>query len=127
MIPAEGFEETGLLSDGRLFRVLRARRTRDGAEVALKFVAAPDPDGALEGQLRREFTLSASLDPDAVARALELLDTPSGAVLVREYRDARTLSSLVAEGPLAPALACALGIAICESLSTVHHPPSPKA
>jgi predicted ATPase/class 3 adenylate cyclase len=120
VLSVDGFDRLELVSEGRAFTVYRARRLADGAECALKCVAAADPDGALAAQLHREYTLGAAVDPEFLARALAVLETPQGPVLVREFRGLRTLAAIIADGPCDPMAACVLGAAVCRALAAVH-------
>ena len=53
MLSVPGYEAVESLNEGRQFTVYRARRSADGAVVALKCIAGADPDGGLAAQLRR--------------------------------------------------------------------------
>ena len=120
MLSVPGYEAVESLNEGRQFTVYRARRSADGAVVALKCIAGADPDGGLAAQLRREQGITADLPAEFVARGLALLETDGGTVLVREFHGARTLAARLDGGPVSPARACALGAAVCRVLSAVH-------
>lgn len=120
MLSVVGYDAVEPLNEGRQFTVYRARRSADGARVALKVVAGADPDGLLAAQLRREFTITAELPAEFIARGLALLETPDGTVLVREFRGARAVAALVDGGRPSIGDVCALGSAVCRVLAAVH-------
>ncbi|MEZ4392167.1 MAG: AAA family ATPase [Polyangiales bacterium] len=120
MVSLVGFEDVSLLSSGRHFEVFRARRSADGALVALKRVAGADPEGEFAAQLRHERALTAELPGAHVARANELIDAEGGAVLVREFQGARTLAARIAAEPMSVAEVCRVGSAVCKALSATH-------
>ena len=93
--PAGGIEILGTVSEGRSFRVLKARR-------GSKFVILKTPlsaDAMSVEILRREYELSRSLShPCVVSTEGFEPDTPVGPAIVMEYIDGLTLDEFVAHG-----------------------------
>lgn len=92
----KGVEVLGIVSEGRMFRIFKARMgTR---LVALKTPAADD--SMSESILRREYELCRDLSHPCVVSTLGYeSDTPVGPAIVMEYIEGRTLDEYIATAP----------------------------
>jgi serine/threonine-protein kinase len=101
--------------------IFRARDMRDAALVALK---VPHPeveaDVVFFDRFRREEAIANEMDHPSVVRAIPV-DRKSRVYLPLEWVEGQTLRAILDEsGPLAPARAARIAIAICDALDYVH-------
>jgi hypothetical protein len=101
--------------------VYRARDTKLGRDVALKFIK--DVFAHDEHRVRRferEAQVLATLNHPNIAAIYGILDSASGPALVLEFVDGPTLADRIAEGPIPLDEALLLGRQIAEALEAAH-------
>ncbi|WP_395818088.1 protein kinase [Archangium minus] len=111
-----------LVGRGGMGRVYRARDVLVGDMVALKTLDLEKDPGmnALE-RFRREVRLARRISHPHVARMHDLGEHEGQHFLTMEYVEGVDLRSLIArEGPLAPARAARVALAVCEGLAAAH-------
>ena len=115
-----GYRVEGLLGQGGSGQVYSGTCLADGQRVALKWLD-PEADGLTAARFRRELELLGDVRLQGVARVRGLEELPDGrAVLVRELIPGPTLAERLAEGPLDPDAALALGVELAAALGRVH-------
>jgi serine/threonine protein kinase len=120
-VPA-AFAPLGELGRGAHTVVYKVRRTRDGAEYALKLLESSGPagDGRSAAGFRREAALLACLDHPALARVHEVGESRGQPYLVMDYVDGRRLTEVLDAGPLAERRLVALGLDLAGALVAAH-------
>ena len=95
--PADGgIELVGTLSEGRLFRICKARK---GTKYVILKAAIPG-DSMSHEMLRREYELSCDLNHPCIARTLGFeTETPVGPAIVMEYIEGMRLDEFIASNP----------------------------
>ncbi|MBQ1011322.1 serine/threonine protein kinase, partial [Micromonospora sp. M51] len=115
-----------LVGRGGMGRVWRARDEMLHREVAVKEIVPPswlDDRGRAEVRLRtmREARAAARLNHPAVVRLYDVVAVDDSPWIVMEYVPSRTLQDVVdAEGPLEPARAARIGLAVLDALQAAH-------
>ncbi len=111
-----------LIGQGGMGRVYRARDVLVGDLVALKTLElGKDPGTDAVERFRREVRLARRISHPNVARMHDLGEHAGQHYLTMEYVDGVDLRTLIArEGPLAPARATRIALAVCEGLAAAH-------
>jgi len=107
------------LGQGTMGVVFKANRRVDGLEVAVKTLRSDDQE--IVNAARNEFELLSTVQHPNIIRPLEFFTTATGAVLVLEFFEARTLLQVVRGAPerrLAESVAHQLTFQL---VSAVHH------
>jgi len=115
------YEILGLLGEGGMGVVYKARDTRLGRLVALKFLSA----GALESPHARDRSMAearaiAALNHPNIATIYEIGERDGAPVLVLEYLPGGTLRSRTGEGPLSLPEIVEFGLQIADGLAHAH-------
>ena len=84
MLSLHGYRCQELVHSGQRSVVYRMRRLADGASVIAKALRASAPTRATVDELQREFDVMAMFDCDELVRALDLVASPDGPVLIME-------------------------------------------
>jgi serine/threonine protein kinase len=115
-----------MLGAGGMGKVWQARDEILDRDVALKEILLPgslieaDRD-ALHHQTLREARATARLSHPGVARVYDTFESDDRAWIVMEYVPSRSLQEVLdAEGPLPPARAAEIGLAVLEALTAAH-------
>jgi len=125
-VPSERFAGRyaleALIGQGGMGRVYRARDVLVGDVVALKTLElGKDPGTDAVERFRREVRLARRISHPNVARMHDLGEHAGQHYLTMEYVDGVDLRTLIArEGPLAPARATRIALAVCEGLAAAH-------
>ena len=86
-----GYEVTGLIGEGGLSQIYRAKAP-DGRTVKLKIPsAALIGDPATYERFLREFTIGQKIKHPAIQRTIAMADSPEGVFVVMEYIEGQTL------------------------------------
>jgi eukaryotic-like serine/threonine-protein kinase len=115
-----------LVGRGGMGRVWRARDEMLHREVAVKEIVPPswlaDPERAeVRSRTMREARAAARLNHPAVVRLYDVVAVDGNPWIVMEYVPSRTLQDVVdAEGPLQPARAARIGLAVLDALQAAH-------
>ncbi len=111
-----------LIGQGGMGRVYRARDVLVGDLVALKTLElGKDPGTDAVERFRREVRLARRISHPNVARMHDLGEHAGQHYLTMEYVEGVDLRTLIArEGPLAPARATRIALAVCEGLAAAH-------
>lgn len=109
------------LGEGGMGQVWRGRLRSDGTEVAVKVVR----DVLLErpavlARFRREAAVMGRVRHPGVVRLRSFEEGPDGLAIVLDFIEGAPLSSVLADGPLDPATALALGREMAAALQAVH-------
>src|SRR5437867_3917889 len=115
------YEITGLLGEGGMGRVFRARDTRLKRDVAIK--ALPDEfalDADRVARLQIEAEALAALNHPHIAGIHDLLDAGASRFLVLELVEGETLAERLRRGPLPIPQALAIAIQIADALEAAH-------
>ena len=126
VVPSERFAGRyaleALIGQGGMGRVYRARDVLVGDLVALKTLElGKDPGTDAVERFRREVRLARRISHPNVARMHDLGEHAGQHYLTMEYVDGVDLRTLIArEGPLAPARATRIALAVCEGLAAAH-------
>jgi serine/threonine-protein kinase len=117
----DSFRIDALVATGGMASVFRATHAPDGATVALK---VPHPeveaDVVFFDRFRREEAIGREIDHPGVVRAIPV-DRKSRVYMALEWVEGRTLRAILDEsGPLAPARAVGIAVAICDALDFLH-------
>jgi len=117
------YEILGLLAEGGMGAVFRARRVLLGDEVAVKVIRASGIDAStLRERFMRESRVSAGLRHPHVVGILDFnIDTEGRPYLVMEFLNGRSLKDeLAADGPLDPDTVRSIVPPLCEALQMAH-------
>ena len=108
---------TGRLGEGGMGVVYEAVDEVLGRSVALKF---PSRDSSTSNQLADEARAASRLNHPNVAQIYEYSESIEGAFIAMELVRGRTLRDLIQEGPIAPAEAVRIILAVAEALEEAH-------
>lgn len=116
------YEILGLIAEGGMGSVFRARRVLLGDEVAVKVIRAPGGSPGLRQRFMRESRISATLRHPHVVGILDFNIDPEGRpYLVMEFLNGRSLKDEVAEGgPLDLARVQSIVPPLCTALQMAH-------
>ncbi|MEU7925007.1 serine/threonine-protein kinase [Micromonospora sp. NPDC049107] len=126
MLIAGRYRLLDLVGRGGMGRVWRARDEMLHREVAVKEVVPPnwlaDHERAeLRSRTLREARTAARLNHPAVVRLYDVVQVEGSPWIVMEYVPSRTLQDVLdAEGPLEPARAARIGLALLDALEAAH-------
>ena len=126
MLIAGRYRLLDLVGRGGMGRVWRARDEMLHREVAVKEIVPPswlaDPERAeLRSRTLREARAAARLNHPAVVRLYDVVPVDGSPWIVMEYVPSRTLQDVVDdEGPLEPARAARIGLAVLDALQAAH-------
>jgi hypothetical protein len=111
----------GLLGDGGMGRVYRARHNTVGRTFAIKVLhASLDPDPTVVARFRREAELAGRLRNDHVVSVIDMGTTEDDEhYIVLEYAPGECLSALM-DGPWPEERALELAIQLCDGLQHAH-------
>ncbi|MEJ2720363.1 MAG: serine/threonine-protein kinase, partial [bacterium] len=111
----------GKLGEGGMGVVYRAEDTRLGRAVALKFLPGRSlPGDAERARFMREARAAASLNHPAICTIHEIGEYEGKPFIVMELVEGRTLSSIIADGPLSLDLATGISVQAAEGLMEAH-------
>jgi hypothetical protein len=118
------FEIAQRLGRGGMADVYLAKETVGGYSVALKLIehaADGDTRDAIEAERRGAWLQArlADIDPH-VARVYDVGDVEGFFFVAMEYVAGEDLAEIVRRGPLDPARACEVALAVCETLERAH-------
>src|SRR5262249_52920853 len=115
------YEVTSPLGEGGMGVVYRARDTKLGRDVALKFLPdhfAGDPDRL--SRFQREAQLLASLNHPNIAQIYGVEESGSARCIVMELIEGETLADRIARGPTPVEQALDIARYVCEALEAAH-------
>src|SRR6185436_6713137 len=111
----------GLIGEGGMGAVYRARQTRIERPIALKVLALdPSDDPTFAERFRREAMVLARLDHPNVVKLYDFGEREGLFFLVLELVEGTNLRTLMQRGLLEPAQALAIVPQICEALQFAH-------
>lgn len=118
----EGFEPLGVLGSGGSATVHAARRTSDGARVAVKIIDPP-AGRTFDVPAERRVRLDAArrMQHPSVAATLDVLEAGACLAVVMEHVPGRTLSDALEVGPADIADVAKLGVDLSGGLAAVHY------
>nr|WP_281374275.1 serine/threonine-protein kinase [Micromonospora jinlongensis] len=123
---ADRYRLLDLVGRGGMGRVWRARDEMLHREVAVKEIVPPSwladrERDELRSRTLREARAAARLNHPAVVRLYDVVAVGGSPWIVMEYVPSRTLADVVdAEGPLEPAHAARIGLAVLDALHAAH-------
>ncbi|MGC4785723.1 protein kinase domain-containing protein [Micromonospora zamorensis] len=126
MLIADRYRLLDLVGRGGMGRVWRARDEMLHREVAVKEIVPPSwladrERDELRSRTLREARAAARLNHPAVVRLYDVVAVDGSPWIVMEYVPSRTLQDVVdAEGPLDPARAARIGLAVLDALHAAH-------
>jgi serine/threonine-protein kinase len=122
-VVAGRYETLETLGRGAMGIVYRARDRELDRIVAIKTIdgrCATDASGAVAARLQQEATAAARLSHPGIVTIHDVGVAGGVPYIVMEYFRGRTLSALVARGPLPPAKAVLIGVQVCRALQYAH-------
>jgi eukaryotic-like serine/threonine-protein kinase len=115
------YEIISSVGSGGMGEVYRARDTRLGREVAVKFLLpSTSQDPARLTRFAREARVLASLNHPNIAQIYELEETETGPALIMELVAGPTLAERIARGPIPLSEALPIARQIAEALDAAH-------
>ncbi|WP_433550657.1 protein kinase domain-containing protein [Micromonospora zamorensis] len=126
MLIADRYRLLDLVGRGGMGRVWRARDEMLHREVAVKEIMPPSwladrERDELRSRTLREARAAARLNHPAVVRLYDVIAVDGSPWIVMEYVPSRTLQDVVdADGPLEPAHAARIGLAVLDALHAAH-------
>lgn len=115
------YEIVGPLGSGGMGEVYRARDTRLGRFVALKFVSDEFvKDGSSAARLAREAELTSSLNHPNIVTVHDVGELDARPFIVMEFIDGHSLFSAIASGPMKPARVVDIACQIADGLAAAH-------
>ncbi|MEV0232570.1 protein kinase [Nonomuraea sp. NPDC050786] len=129
-----GYTEVRQLGSGATGRVVLARRDRDGAEVAIKYLSDElKSDVAFVARFRHEARLLGTVQSKHHARLIDYVETGQGAAIVMELINGVSLREILrSEGPTGPEAALTVlkgslqGLASAHAIGVVHRDFKPE-
>ncbi|MEV4111082.1 protein kinase [Nonomuraea sp. NPDC049695] len=129
-----GYTEVRQLGEGAAGRVMLARRDRDGAEVAIKYLSDElRSDVAFVARFRHEARLLGTVQSKYHARLIDYVETGQGAAIVMELINGVSLREILrSEGPTGPEAALTVlkgslqGLASAHAIGVVHRDFKPE-
>jgi serine/threonine-protein kinase len=116
-----GYEVEGLLGQGGMGAVYKARQLALGRQVALKLLHRGSHDGPRERQrFRLEAEALAALQHPHIVQVFEVGDADGHPYLAMEYLDGGSLAERLQQGPLAPSEAARLGAVLADAVQRAH-------
>ncbi len=122
-VVAGRYEVLEALGRGAMGVVYRARDRELDRIVAIKTIdgrCASGASGAVAARLQQEATAAARLSHPGIVTIHDVGVAGGVPYIVMEYFRGRTLSALVARGPLPPAKAVLIGVQVCRALQYAH-------
>jgi serine/threonine-protein kinase len=122
-VVAGRYETLETLGRGAMGVVYRARDRELDRIVAIKTIdgrCASGASGAVAARLQQEAAAAARLSHPGIVTIHDVGVAGGAPYVVMEYVRGRTLSALVARGPLAPEKAVLIGVQVCRALQYAH-------
>jgi serine/threonine protein kinase/tetratricopeptide (TPR) repeat protein len=115
------YEIVGPLGSGGMGEVYRARDTRLGRLVAIKFVSDDlINDGSSAARLAREAELTSSLNHPNIVTVHDVGEVDGRPFIVMELIDGHSLFTAIESGPMKPARVVEIGCQIADGLAAAH-------
>src|SRR5256885_189899 len=125
-VAAERYELLGVLGQGAMGIVYKARDRELDREVAIKTLQRQDARGsgadveAIAGRLSREAMAAARLSHPGIVTVYDVGRFAGTPYVVMEYFTGRTLTELLESGPLSPDRAVHVALQVCRALAYAH-------
>ena len=116
----EDYQINSVLGRGGMGIVYLAHDYRLGRRVALKALPASIASPELRERLRREARAAATISHRAVATVYALEEIDGDLYIATEYVPGHTLSSEIAQGPIAPERAATIAVEVAGALAAAH-------
>jgi serine/threonine-protein kinase len=116
----DDYQINGILGRGGMGIVYLAHDYRLGRRVALKALPASVASPELRERLRREARAAATISHRAVATVFALEEIDGDLYIATEYVPGHTLSSEIAQGPIAAERAATIAVEVAGALAAAH-------